>query len=132
MLSGASWMLCKFLGALMLLNGLKMLMDYTGTVSFMMGVGGNMSFEGSLGMIVEYVSMAVAYSWPIVSVLIGASFLTCYKKYISISVFFVYLLLFTAGHVWTGEMVGAIWDVLLVMYMAQMMAYGTLGGTCKK
>ena len=123
MVSAAAWIMCKFLGALMLLNGLKMLMDYSGTTSFMMGVGSNMSFEGGLGMVAEYVSMAVAYTWPLVSVLVGASLLTCYKKCIAVTTLAVYLLLFTAAHVWTGDMVGAIWDVLFVIYIGQMMSY---------
>lgn len=121
--AGAAWLMCKFLGAFMLLNGLNMLMSYEATVSFMTGIGSNMPFEGVLGTLAEYVSIAVAYSWPVVSVLIGASLLACYRKCAALMTFAVYLLLFVLAHIWVGNMVGAIWDILFVVYIGQMMSY---------
>ena len=95
--SGASWMLTKFLGAFMLLMGLKMLMDYQGMVGIMMGVGGNVDL-GAVTPLGDLIAQLIAYTWPVVSTLIGISLLTSYRSCLAKMVFVVYLLFFALAH----------------------------------
>jgi hypothetical protein len=131
-MSYAGWSMAKFLGVIMLGLGLNMLFTYTGSAAYMMGVAGKMSTTfGSLWPIVEVFSNIVAYTWPIVATLIGLSYLTCYKKCIASCVFLCYLALFSLAHLWTGDMTGAIWDVLVALFVCVMKGMHGMGMMCE-
>jgi len=127
-----SWMMCKFLGALLLALGINMLFTYTGSVNYMMGVANNMPFTGMVGTAAEIVSQVVAWSWPVVATLVGLSLLTCFRKCWATTVLVAYLFLFVLSKLWTGDIPGATWDLLVVIYVMMMTAYCGMGMMCEK
>lgn len=129
-LAVSSWMLSKFLGVFLLLVGIKMLMDYSGSVSFMMAVSDAVQF-GALTPLTDLLGQLVAYTWPIVAGLIGLSLLACYKKCWAISIFMLYLLLFALAHLWTGDITGASFDLLFVIIASMSKVCCGFGEDCK-
>jgi len=123
-------MMHKFLGVLMLGIGAYMLGHYTVTVNYMMGVGGKVDL-GSLMPVANFISQIVAYTWPIVATLIGLSYLACFKRCLATCVFMCYLVIFATVHMWTGDMTGAIWDVLIALFVSVMKGVKSLEMMCE-
>jgi hypothetical protein len=128
--SCASWVLFKFLGAFMLIMGANSLLNYTGTVQMLMGFGGGLQI-GMLQPLADIVTQIVAYAWPIAMTLIGLSYLANYKKCWANNLFLIFLLIFTIGHVMSGQIAGAAYDLVIVLMIACAKAFGGMGKMCK-
>ncbi len=128
-MAGAAWMMCKFLGAYLLIAGLNMLLNYQGSVDFMMAAAGKPGMA-ALHPLSDVLTMAVAYSWPIVKPLIGLSFLLCMKKCWATMALYVYLLFFLLGHMMAGDMTGGTFVMVTTLFLSCMMAYGGMSGSC--
>ena len=124
-----SWLMYKFMGVLMLALGGYMLGHYSSTVTYMMSVGAKLDV-GMLVPIANLVSQLVSYTWPVFATLIGLSYLTCFKRCWATCVFMTFLLLFSIAHMWTGDMTGAIWDVLIALFVSVMKGVRTLEMMC--
>jgi len=122
----ASLLMRYFLGALLLVLGVGMLVSYTATVDFMMSVADKSTY------IPQILAQIVAYTWPVLATLIGLSLLTKFFKHWAILALVVYLLVFTIAHLWAGDQIGAIWDVMFVMYLGIMKGLHGMSCTCEK
>jgi hypothetical protein len=120
-------MMAKFLGILMLGMGVNMLLNYTGSVNYMMGIAGKMSL-GSLMPLANFVSSIISWTWPVVATLIGLSYLTHFKRCIASCVLMCYLVLFALCHIWTGDIAGATWDVVVALFVSVMRAFHVMMG----
>lgn len=125
-MSCAAWVLCKFLGAFLLIMGVNSLLNYSGTVEFLMGFGNALQI-GTLQPIADIMTKVVAYSWPIAMTAIGLSYLANYKKCWANNLFLLFLLVFALGHVMSGQIEGATYDLVFVLMIACMKAFGGMG-----
>jgi hypothetical protein len=130
-MSCASWVLTKFLGAFLLIMGANALLNYAGTVQFLMEFGGGLQI-GTMQPVADIVTQVVAYVWPIAMTVIGLSYLANYKKCWANNLFLLFLLVFAIGHVMSGQIAGATYDLVIVLMVACMKAFGGMGkAMCK-
>jgi len=114
----------KFVGAYLLIAGLNMLSNYTGTVEFMLSMAGKPSMA-ALAPVSDLVSQLVAYTWPIVKPLLGLALLMNFRRCQAIQVLLVYLLLFLLGQLMAGDMTGGTFTLLFAFFVCSMKAYGS-------
>ena len=112
-----SWLMNKFLGVVLLGVGAKMLLSYGATAQWMMGTTEKFGFPEGFSPIFNVVGQLVSYTWPIAAALIGLSLLACYKKCLAKTVLVVYLALFALAHLWSGDLVAASWDLLVMIFI---------------
>jgi hypothetical protein len=115
-----------FIGLFFLLSGVVMLMNFEGIVAMVMAEGAKAQ------VMVPYLHntllMAVGYSWPVVATLIGLSYLFCFKKCWATKLIYIYMLIFVLGHMWAGNLVGASWAMLIVLFVAVTKVASSVGG----